>query len=215
MINMKKITKIIENLNFPSGVMAGNVVEVSTRCGNANCKCMREKNPEKHKFNQLSYSNAGKTKTLYIKRKDLPLVTELTNNYKNMRKASLALGDEFVKLVKEKGVSEASKVFKKSFNKANSHNKENKKLEKDLKVAQKSLCKLKEKSKNQSNQLNSLNRKLSDTKESRDNWKEKSNIFRDKMDAIAIEKKQLEKDNKKNKRVQEKLELENQLLKKK
>jgi hypothetical protein len=194
---MKKITKMIESLNFPSGVMAGNVVEVSTRCGNANCKCMRDKNPEKHKFNQLSYSNAGKTKTLYIKRKDLPLVTELTNNYKSMRKASLALGDEFVKLVKEKGINEASKVFKKSFSKANSHNKENKKLEKDLKVAQKSLGKLKGKSKNQSNQLNSLNRKLADIKESRDNWKEKSNISRDKMEAIVIEKKQLEKNNKK------------------
>ncbi len=203
-------------MNPPLGAMPGNVLEVSTRCGNANCKCSRKEKPEKHKFFQLSYSSNGKTKTLHIKRKDLQTVKDLTENYKTMRKASLTLGDEFAELVKDKGVTKACQTFKQAFSKATKvgFSKENKKLEKELSKTNKSLEDIKAQKKEQSKSLHLLNRKLLDTENSKENFKKKYNNCRSEKLEIKKMQQDTEKKNKKLEKEKEEINRECLLLKK-
>jgi len=79
---------------------------------------MRKNNPAKHPYSQLSYTHAGKTKTMYVKKADLVSIKEMTNNYKDLRQASLDLGHETAVLIKTHGVEVAGQIVRNSFDRA-------------------------------------------------------------------------------------------------
>jgi len=203
---MKRLEDTIKKLMPNGGIMPGKVREMYTSCGNANCKCMDAKNPQKHSYNQLSYSSKGKTKTLYIKKKDISMVEEMTNNYQILRSASLELGDIVAELSKEKGIKKAMKIVDKSFKKVSKMPAEQKKLETELIKDKTSRKKLKENIKNQANKIKKNKKTIKDIEKSRNNWKEKHHEEKAKRDIISKEKATLEKAHKKLKKENEQLE---------
>ncbi len=195
---MKNLVKNIRKLHPAGGIMPGKITKVSTRCGNSNCKCMNVENPQKHIFNQLSYSCKGKTKTIYVKKKDVDLVDKMTMNYQELRKASLELGDQIAELSKEKGIKETSKIVNKAFQKvAKTPNGKVGNLCKELQETKRLKDKVKKKSREQGEEIKKNKRTIADMKKSRENWKKKHHKEKAKKDIIRAENRELEKTNKK------------------
>ena len=96
-----KLSECIESLVSPGPVIAGKITRLMGTCGNPKCRCMRKNTPQKHPYMQLSYTHEGKTKTLSVKKANLTLMEEMTENYKVLRQASLDLGHEAAVLVKK------------------------------------------------------------------------------------------------------------------
>lgn len=194
---MKRLEETIKKLMPNGGILPGKVREMYTSCGNANCKCMDAKNPQKHSYNQLSYSSKGKTKTLYIKKNDVSMVKKMTNNYQDLRSASLELGDIVAGLSKEKGIKKAMQIVDKSFKKVSKTPTEQKKLGTELIKDKASIKKLKEKISNQANEIKKNNRKIKNIEKSRYNWKEKHHEEKAKREKITKERITLGKAHKK------------------
>ena len=77
---LRKLDLIIEKLVSSQPVIAGKARTMTSHCGKAGCKCMRKNNPEKHSYNQLSYTKDKKTRTMYVKDIDLELVKAMSDN---------------------------------------------------------------------------------------------------------------------------------------
>ena len=108
----RNLVTVIEKLLNPGSVIAGKVRTMTSVCGKPGCKCMRKENPEKHPYHQLSYTKDKKTKTMYVKKADLALIEKSTENYRELRQATLDLGHEAAALVKAYGVMEATRIMK-------------------------------------------------------------------------------------------------------
>jgi hypothetical protein len=67
-------------------------------CGNPKCKCKDKEDPKKHgPYNKLSYTWKGKSKTEFIKDRDVDTVKEMLSGYKCFKQ----LTDEWVGLCLE------------------------------------------------------------------------------------------------------------------
>jgi uncharacterized protein DUF6788 len=106
-----KLKACIESLVNPGSVIAGKITRLMGTCGNPKCKCVNKKDPQKHPYMQLSYTHEGKTKTLSVKKANLAAMQKMTENYKNLRQASLLLGHEAAVLVKKYGVEHTQKII--------------------------------------------------------------------------------------------------------
>lgn len=113
-----RLNSSVKTLVSPGPVLAGTVRTLATTCGTPGCRCMRKNNPQKHSYNQLSYSRSGKTKTVFIKKDDVSSVKIMTQNYKDFRQASLDLGHEAAELVRSSGVDAAKEIIDFSFERA-------------------------------------------------------------------------------------------------
>lgn len=83
---MKSIEAILEEINNLGLMLPGKIGRYSNKCGSANCKCKRLKNPKLHgPYNQLSFTIARKSSTMNIKDNDLEQANIYISNYKKFQ----------------------------------------------------------------------------------------------------------------------------------
>ena len=170
----KDLIAITEKLLNPGPVLAGKVRTMTSVCGKPGCKCMRKDNPEKHPYNQLSYTKDKKTKTMYVKKVDLDLTKEFTENYKELRQATLDLGRKSAELIKTHGINEATEIINESFEKSKCNILKLKQSPATVKQLQKSRNNWKSKALDRQSEINKLRIKVRDLEKSRDGWKTKA-----------------------------------------
>jgi len=70
-------------------LVKGGIYIINRKCGKSSCKCAYT--DYRHPSYYLYRSEQGVNQTIYIKRKDVGILKELTNNYKKFRKARAEL----------------------------------------------------------------------------------------------------------------------------
>ena len=70
-------------------LVKGGIYIINRKCGKPACKCATT--DYRHPSYYLYRSEQGDNQTIYIKRKDVGILKELTNNYKKFRKARAEL----------------------------------------------------------------------------------------------------------------------------
>ena len=87
--SVKSIKREISKLGL---MLPGKIRPQWLQCKTKGCKCMDERNPQKHgPYNQLSFTFAGKSSTMNIKDKDLARAQEYIENYKVFKELSKKL----------------------------------------------------------------------------------------------------------------------------
>ncbi len=84
-MSIKKITnEIIERSSNP--LLPGGVRESYNVCGKPNCQCKHPEDPKPHgPYTQLSYSVSGKSSTISIASKEVPLAKKAIINFKALK----------------------------------------------------------------------------------------------------------------------------------
>jgi len=164
----------IECLVNPGAIIAGKITRLMGTCGNLKCKCMDKRNPQKHPYMQLSYSHEGKTKTMSVKKTNLDALQKMTENYKILRHASLALGHEAAVLVKKHGVKRAQEIIFEAYDSAIRKKAGAKPASRILRETRSSCNKWKAKALERQAEIGKNQVKARDLEKSRDNWKTKA-----------------------------------------
>lgn len=106
---MKKIKTVKKKIDALGNILPGSITKQWNVCGTKGCKCKDPDNPVKHgPYYQLSYTAAGKSSTIFIKKEELSEVKRRIRNYKKFKELTkefiLANIDSFRKnrLIKEK-----------------------------------------------------------------------------------------------------------------
>lgn len=87
--SVKSIKKKISKLGL---MLPGKINTQWTQCKTKGCRCMDEKNPRKHgPYNQLSFTFAGKSSTMNIKKEDMAKARKYIKNYKQFQELSKKL----------------------------------------------------------------------------------------------------------------------------
>jgi hypothetical protein len=93
----KQILKIKRELTNLSDLMPGSLSKQYNVCGNPNCRC-KASPPQRHgPYYQVSYTRKGKSKSRFVRGKDLAVVKTQLKNYQRLRK----LVDRWVDLAAE------------------------------------------------------------------------------------------------------------------
>lgn len=202
MENKSKLDSIVKRLVDSQPVIAGKARTMMSHCGKPGCKCMRKTNPEKHVYHQLSCTKDKKTKTMYVKDADLESVQKLSENYCDLRKATLDLGHEAVVLSKAYGVDTASKMMVEAFDRIKRKSIGLKPESKHLREARISRDKWKGKALKRQSDLAEKVVRVRDVEKSRSSWKKKAldaqnklKILQEKLDSTNRKFAKLEKEN--------------------
>ena len=169
-----KLKACIESLVNPGSVIAGKITRMMGTCGNPKCRCMNKNTPKKHPYMQLSYTHEGKTKTLSVKKANLAAMQEMTENYTNLRQASLTLGHEAAVLVKKHGVELTKKIILDTYDSVIRKKAGIKPASRILRETRSSSDKWKTKALERQAEITKNQVKTRDLENSRDNWKAKA-----------------------------------------
>lgn len=89
---MKKIETIKKKLNLLGSMLPGKIAKQWNVCGTKGCKCKRLKNPVKHgPYYQISFTAAGKSSTIFIKKEELSEVKKRIKNFKKFKELNKEL----------------------------------------------------------------------------------------------------------------------------
>jgi len=92
MKNDESVESIKKKISKLGPMLPGKINTQWLRCGSKGCKCRSEKNPRKHgPYNQLSFSFAGKSSTMNIKKEDMAEARKYIKNYKKFLELSKKL----------------------------------------------------------------------------------------------------------------------------
>lgn len=82
--------KIVKNkIDKISSMRPGNITKQYNVCGSPGCACKDEKDPKKHgPYYKLNYQHQGKSKTVFIKEKNVKKIALENKNYKLFKKLS-------------------------------------------------------------------------------------------------------------------------------
>jgi len=180
MKNINQLEKLVFNLFAIKPMLPG---AVSTRykiCGKPNCRCAREKNPQKHIAHQLNYTLENNNSTMYVKKNELQSVREMTNSYKIFRKLTTDIALKAVEISREHGAIAASDIMFSVFEKARSKAIDGTPEFYKLRDAKISSGKWKYKALERQKELRKTNIAIRDLKNSRDNWRKQTMDFKDK-----------------------------------
>ncbi len=87
--SVESIKKKISKLGL---MLPGKINTQWTQCKTKGCTCMDEKHPRKHgPYNQLSFTFAGKSSTMNIKKEDMAKARTYIKNYKQFQELSKKL----------------------------------------------------------------------------------------------------------------------------
>ena len=93
----KQIVKIKRELTNLGDLTLGSLSKHYNICGNPNCRC-KASPPQKHgPYYQVSYTRKGKSKSRFVRDKDIAVVKTQLKNYQRLRK----LVDRWVDLAME------------------------------------------------------------------------------------------------------------------
>lgn len=83
---MKKIKTVKKEIDALGPMLPGSITKQWNVCGTKGCKCKDPDNPVKHgPYYQLSYTAAGKSSTIFIKKEELSEVKRRIRNYKKFK----------------------------------------------------------------------------------------------------------------------------------
>lgn len=92
-----QIGKIKDELSSLGDLRPGSLSEQYNVCGSPKCRC-KDDPPKKHgPYYQISFSRKGKSRTKFVKKKDVVLVRKQLKNYASMRR----LIDKWIDLSEE------------------------------------------------------------------------------------------------------------------
>ena len=120
MKNNNRLEMLFLSLLNIKPMLPGLVIKRETICGKPNCRCMNKENPKKHILYQLNYTLKSKSSNVYIKKKELPSVLEMTKSYKKLRQLTLDIAVELIESYRENGAVATSALVNKAFDKARS-----------------------------------------------------------------------------------------------
>lgn len=79
----EKIKKVKSKIDEINSMRPGNITKQYNVCGSPGCACKNEKNPKKHgPYFKLNYQHLGKSKTMFIKEKNVKKIALENKNYK-------------------------------------------------------------------------------------------------------------------------------------
>jgi hypothetical protein len=85
-------------------ILPGSISEQWNVCGTPGCRCKDAKNPIKHgPYYQLSFSVAGKSSTMFIKKEDLGEVRKRIGRYQQFKTLTTELVQAHVALARKNG----------------------------------------------------------------------------------------------------------------
>ena len=145
---------------------------------------MKKDQPQKHPYNQLTYTQDGKTVTVSVKASEVGEVKKMTDSYRELRQLTLSLGQETSRLFRECGSTEASQLTNLAFENIFRRYAGLKPESAKLRNVTSSRDKWKETAKSRNAKLEKNRVKIRDISESHDNWKEKSLTFRKEIEAL-------------------------------
>jgi len=88
--------QLIELLN-KGPMLPGSIKKQWNVCGMPKCKCKDPEDPQKHgPYNQLSFTLAGKSTSMFVKDDELDYMTEVTDRYRQFKALSLKLVQSYV-----------------------------------------------------------------------------------------------------------------------
>lgn len=88
--------RLIELLN-EGAILPGSIKKQWNVCGMPGCKCKDLENPQKHgPYNQLSFTLAGKSTSMFVKNDELDYMTVVTDRYRQFKALSLELVQSYV-----------------------------------------------------------------------------------------------------------------------
>ena len=83
---MKKIKTVKKKIDALGPMLPGSITKQWNVCGTKGCKCKDPDNPVKHgPYYQLSYTAAGKSSTIFIKKEELLEAKKRIRNYKKFK----------------------------------------------------------------------------------------------------------------------------------
>ncbi|RLD56281.1 MAG: hypothetical protein DRJ01_15455 [Bacteroidetes bacterium] len=107
MLEVKTRIKIIrEELDNLGLMLPGSISKQWYRCGKKGCKCMDSENPQKHgPYYQLSYTLAGKSSSMLIKKEFLSQANQYISNYRCFKELNKKLLEANIDFIRLKGFS--------------------------------------------------------------------------------------------------------------
>ena len=106
----KDVQRIKKKLAEIGPVLPGSISEQWNVCGTPGCRCKDQSNPIKHgPYYQLSYSFAGKSSTMFIKKEDIAEVRKRIKRYKKFKVLTTELVQAYIALARKEGFGEESK----------------------------------------------------------------------------------------------------------
>ncbi len=103
----KSTTKIKEALHALGPMLPGSISTQWNVCGKKGCKCKDPDNPKKHgPYYQLSFSIAGKSSTMFLKRDELAAARKCIARYQRFKELNVKLIAAYVEEARRKGAKE-------------------------------------------------------------------------------------------------------------
>lgn len=165
-------------------MLPGLVIKRETICGKPNCRCIKKENPQKHILHQLNYTLESKSSNVYIKKKELATVLEMTKSYKKLRKLTLDIAVELIGLYREYGADVTSVLVNRAFDKARSKILGGKPESGKLRDAKTSAEKWKNKALERQKKLRKNNIAIRDLNDSRDNWQSQTQNLKNETEEL-------------------------------
>jgi hypothetical protein len=105
-----KLEKLYQECLNIEPILPGTIRGQYSVCGNQNCRCADKENPIKHgPQSKLSFSLAGKSSTIFIRKADVTIAQQMTDNFARLSQLQTAILEESVSLYREKGATLANK----------------------------------------------------------------------------------------------------------
>ena len=156
-------------------ILPGTVKGQYSVCGHANCRCMDKTNPQKHgPQNKLSFSLAGKSSTIFVRKSDAKIAHLMTDNFARMRDLQNDILAESVRIYREEGADASHDKMKIAIAHALSKLAGVKFDTAKLEKLEASVDKLKAKAADKSAQVRKNTVQIKDLAESRDKWKQEA-----------------------------------------
>jgi len=104
-----KLKELYHNFLNVEPMLPGTIKGQYSVCGNPSCRCADKENPIKHgPQNKLSFSLAGKSSTIFIRKADVALAQQMTGNFVILRELQAAIIEESVRIYRDKGATLAN-----------------------------------------------------------------------------------------------------------
>ena len=93
----KQIVEQLMELLNEGPMLPGSIKKQWNVCGMPSCRCKDPDNPQKHgPYNQLSFTLAGKSTSMFVKDDELDYMTEVAERYRHFKALSLKLTQSYV-----------------------------------------------------------------------------------------------------------------------
>ena len=102
----RRVEKLKETLAKLGSMLPGSISEQWNVCGTSGCRCKDPDHPIKHgPYYQLSFTIAGKSSTMFLKKEDLPEARRRIKRYGQLKVITKDLLRAYVDLARKNGLT--------------------------------------------------------------------------------------------------------------